>query len=121
MARTKVSALGIEEQRANVILRFDEPPPPALRAHDFRVDARVRVAEQADALRVPLGALFRRDGGWAVYRERGGRAEAVPVQVGLQDATHRVVTTGLAAGDEVVLFPSVELRDGSKVVGPRSP
>ena len=115
VARTKVSALGIEEQRANVVLRFTAPPPPALRAHDFRVDARIVVAEQADALRVPLGALFRRDGGWAVYRERGGRAEAVPVQVGIQDATRRVVTGGLAAGDRVVLFPSADIRDGSRV------
>ncbi|NBU25278.1 MAG: efflux RND transporter periplasmic adaptor subunit [Gammaproteobacteria bacterium] len=115
VARTKVSALGIEEQRANVILRFTAPPPAALRAHDFRVDARIVVAEQADALRVPLGALFRRDGGWAVYRERGGRAEVVPVQVGIQDAAHRVVTGGLAAGDRVVLFPSTDLRDGTRV------
>jgi HlyD family secretion protein len=112
VARTKVSALGIEEQRANVVLRFAAPPPAALRAQDFRVDARIVVAEQADALRVPLGALFRREGGWAVYRERSGRAEAVPVQVGVQDATHRVVLSGLAEGDRVVLFPSAEVGDG---------
>ena len=77
------------------------------------------VAEQADALRVPLGALFRRDGGWAVYRERGGRVEVAPVQVGIQDGTHRVVTGGLAAGDRVVLFPPAGLQDGSKVVESR--
>ncbi len=115
VARTKVSALGIEEQRANVVLRFAAPPPAPLRAHDFRVDARVVVAESQGAIRVPLGALFRRDGGWAVYRERGGRAQVVPVQVGGQDATHRVVTAGLAEGDRVVLFPSAEVTDGARL------
>jgi len=112
VARTKVSALGIEEQRANVVLRFAAPPPAPLRAHDFRVDARVVVAESQGALRVPLGALFRRDGGWAVYRERGGRAEAVPVEVGIQDATHREVLSGLTEGERVVLFPSADVADG---------
>jgi HlyD family secretion protein len=115
VARTKVSALGIEEQRANVVLRFAAPPPAPLRAHDFRVDARVVVAESQGALRVPLGALFRREGGWAVYRERGGRAEAVPVQVGVQDATHREVLSGLAEGDRVVLFPSAEVQPGARL------
>ncbi|MFN7273423.1 MAG: efflux RND transporter periplasmic adaptor subunit, partial [Gammaproteobacteria bacterium] len=115
VARTKVSALGIEEQRANVVLRFAAPPPAPLRAHDFRVDARVVVAESQGALRVPLGALFRRDGGWAVYRERGGRAEAVPVQVGIQDATHREVSAGLAEGERVVLFPSAEVQPGVRL------
>jgi HlyD family secretion protein len=115
VARTKVSALGIEEQRANVVLRFAAPPPAPLRAHDFRVDARVVVAESQGALRVPLGALFRRDGGWAVYRERGGRAEAVPVQVGIQDATHREVSAGLAEGERVVLFPSAEVQPGARL------
>ena len=115
VARTKVSALGIEEQRANVVLRFAAPPPAPLRAHDFRVDARVVVAESQGALRVPLGALFRRDGGWAVYRERGGRAEAVPVEVGLQDATHREIRSGLAEGELVVLFPSADVQPGVRL------
>ena len=122
VARTKVSALGIEEQRANVVLRFTAPPPAPLRAHDFRVDARVVVAEQTDVPRVPLGALFRSDGGWAVYRERDGRAERVAVQLGVQDSTYRVVSSGLAPGDRVVLFPSaavgpgVRLRSGAQRV-----
>jgi HlyD family secretion protein len=115
VARTKVSALGIEEQRANVVLRFTEAPPAPLRAHEFRVDARVRVAEQLDAVRVPLGALFRSDDGWAVYRARSGRIERVTVQPGIQDAAHRAVMSGLAEGDRVVLFPSVDVREGARV------
>jgi HlyD family secretion protein len=120
VARTKVSALGIEEQRANVILHFAAPPPAPLRAQDFRVDARVVVAESHRVLRVPLGALFRSDGGWAVYRERGGRAEAVAVQVGIQDPTHREVRSGLDEGDRVVLFPSAELGAGRSIRALRS-
>ena len=119
VARTKVSALGIEEQRANVVLRFAAPPPAPLRAHDFRVDARVVVAESPGALRVPLGALFRREGGWAVYRERDGRAEAATVQVGIQDARYREVLSGLDEGDRVVLFPSPDVQLGVRLrVGP---
>lgn len=123
VARTKVSALGIEEQRANVVLRFAAPPPAALRAHDFRVDARVVVAEQTDAVRVPLGALFRSDGGWAVYRERGGRAERVPVKLGVQDAGNRAVLSGLAAGDRVVMFPDPGIAEGGRIrpKGPADP
>jgi HlyD family secretion protein len=119
VARTKVSALGIEEQRANVVLRFAAPPPAPLRAHDFRVDARVVVAESPGALRVPLGALFRREGGWAVYRERDGRAEAATVQVGIQDARYREVLSGLDEGDRVVVFPSPDVQLGVRLrVGP---
>ena len=119
VARTKVSALGIEEQRANVILRFVALPPATLRAHDFRVDARVVVAEQADAVRVPLGALFRSDGGWAVYRERGGRAERVPVELTVQDSNFRAVVSGLSPGDRVVLSPPAEVFDGGRVESAR--
>jgi HlyD family secretion protein len=127
VARTKVSALGIEEQRANVVLRFDAPPPAPLRAQDFRVDVRVVVDEAADTLRVPLGALFRVPAGeggdaalgWAVWRIRDDRAERVPVTVGLQDGTYRAVNSGLQPGESVVVFPSVELRPGSRVATAR--
>ncbi|MFM7627386.1 MAG: hypothetical protein ACKO7G_13185 [Gammaproteobacteria bacterium] len=115
VAHTKISALGIEEQRVDVVLRFAAPPPAPLRAHGFRVDARVVVAQSQRALRVPLGALFRRDGGWAVYRARGGRAEVVPVQVGVQDSIHRVVERGLEEGDRVVVFPSAEVSVGRRL------
>jgi HlyD family secretion protein len=127
VARTKVSALGIEEQRANVVLRFDAPPPAPLRGQDFRVDVRVVVDEVADALRIPLGALFRvptgagadPGQGWAVWRIRDDHAERVPVAVGLQDGTYRAVNSGLQLGESVVVFPPVELRSGSRVATAR--
>ncbi|MFZ9872848.1 MAG: efflux RND transporter periplasmic adaptor subunit [Steroidobacteraceae bacterium] len=115
VARTKVSALGIEEQRTRVILNFIDPPPDALKAHDFRVDVRVIVAEARDAVRVPVGALFRDGDGWAVYVVESGRARSRPVQVGEQDDQYREIRSGLAAGERVVSFPGAEVRDGVTV------
>lgn len=119
VARTKVSALGVEEQRTNVILQFVDAGAATRLGHDYRVDARVTVARAAGALRVPLGALFRRDDGWAVYRVLEGRATLTPVEVGLADGTWRVVTAGLADGDTVIAFPANALKDGDRVVARR--
>jgi HlyD family secretion protein len=119
VARTQVSALGIEEQRANVILRFAAPPPAPLRAHDFRVDVRVVVNEVTDAVRVPLGAMSRqpRAAGreWSVWRVENGRARAVPVSVGIRDGTHNQILSGLEPGDLVVMFPDPGLIEGGRV------
>ena len=115
VARTKVSALGIEEQRTRVILDFLEAPPPSLRAHDYRVDARIVVEDARDALRVPLGALFRDGEDWAVFVVRDGRARLQPVTLGPQDEGFRAVTGGVSAGDEVVLFPTAAVSDGTRL------
>lgn len=115
VARTKVSALGIEEQRANVVLRFQGETPAPLRAQDYRVDVRALVEEARDVVRVPLGALFRHDGGWAVYRLEGDKARLRPVRITVGDDRFRAVIDGLSEGDKVVLFPGGELRDGHRV------
>jgi HlyD family secretion protein len=115
VARTKVSALGIEEQRTRVILNFGDPPPDALKAHDFRVDVRVIVAEARDAVRVPVGALFRNGDGWAVYVVEGDRARLRAVKVGVQDDRFRVVAGGLNVNDAVVLFPTLAIQEGSRL------
>jgi HlyD family secretion protein len=115
VARTKVSALGIEEQRTRVILNFIDSPPEALKSHDFRVDVRVGVAERRDAIRVPLGALIREGNDWVVYRVRSSRAERVSVNPGIQDQTHRVIDTGLSVDDRVILFPSASVSEGVRV------
>jgi HlyD family secretion protein len=115
VARTKVSALGIEEQRTRVILNFIESPPEALKAHDFRVDVRVVVTERNDAIRVPLGVLIREGDAWVVYRVRGSRVERVSVTPGIQDQTYRVIETGLRVDDRVILFPSADVSEGVRV------
>jgi HlyD family secretion protein len=116
IARMKVSALGVEEQRTNVILQFDDATAAGKLGHDYRVDARVVVDEQADAVRVPLGALFRHGEGWATYRVIDSRAVLTPLVTGIADDNHRVVTQGIAAGDTVVLFPGNAITDGQNVV-----
>jgi len=110
----KISALGVEEQRVNVIGDFRSVPEGVGDA--YRVDARIVVAEKADALRVPVGALFRRDGKWTVFLLAGGRLAAHGVDLGLRGSRNAEVLAGLAENDEVVLYPGNELSEGMRVV-----
>jgi HlyD family secretion protein len=112
-AFTRVSALGVEEQRVNVVIDFDraEPVPPAL-GDGFRVDVRVVVWEADDVLTVPASAVFRRGDGWAVFAVAGDRARLTPVEVGRRDEAQVQILGGLAAGDRVVLHPSDRVTDG---------
>lgn len=119
VARMKVSALGVEEQRTNVILQFADPAAAAALGHDFRVDARITVEEARDAVRVPLGALFREGDGWAVYKVAGGLAVLTAITTGIADSDYREVKSGLAAGEQVVLFPGSSVHDGLQVVARR--
>lgn len=116
VARTKVSALGVEEQRTNVVMALLPSSETARLGHDFRVDARVVVAERRATLRLPLGALFRVGEQWAVFRIESGRARQVAVQVGESDGRYRAVVEGLSEGDVVVLFPGSAVVDGVRVV-----
>lgn len=115
VARMKVSALGVEEQRTNVILQFSDATAARPFGHDYRVDARVVVDEAKDAIRVPLGALFRHGEGWALYRVVEGRAVLTPVKTGIADENFRVIEDGLQAGDQVILFPGSAVADGQRV------
>lgn len=115
VAYTKVSALGIEEQRTRIILKFSEPVPIPLRAHGYRVDARIVVDEVRDVVRVSLGALFREEGGWFVYVVRDGRARRQAVTVGLRDERFAEVREGLRAGEKIIVFPSSEVFEGARV------
>ncbi len=109
----KVSALGVEEQRVYVVGDLREVPPGLGDA--YRVDARIVVAEAADALRVPLGALFRREGRWTAFVAVAGRVTARAVETGLRGPREAQVLSGLAEGDEVVLYPGNELSEGARV------
>lgn len=121
VARTKISALGVEEQRTNVILQFAPNATDTPQAHDFRVDASVVIDEAKNAIRVPLGALFRQGEGWAVYKVVEDRARLTPVQVAQADGHFRVITAGLAEGDAVILFPSAAVTDGVRVKAREAP
>jgi HlyD family secretion protein len=113
----KVSALGVEEQRVNVIGDFKAVPPGLGDA--YRLDARIVVAEKADALRVPVGTLFRRNGQWTVMRVENGRTATRAVVTGLVGARYAEVTSGLAEKDEIVLYPGNDLAEGARVVARR--
>jgi HlyD family secretion protein len=120
VAHMKVSALGVEEQRTNVILQFADPQAAGTLGHDYRVDARVAVEETADALRIPLGALFRDGDGWATYKVLAGRAVLTKLATGIADDSYRVVQSGLDAGDEVILFPGPEIGHDARVTQRRT-
>lgn len=113
VAFTKVSALGIEEQRVNVIVDL-APGAPGL-GDGFRVDARIRVSAQDDALLVPSAALVRDGSGWRVFVLEGGRALARPVTLKERNAEVAWIAQGLQAGQSVLLYPGSTVRDGQSV------
>lgn len=118
---TKISSLGVEQQRVTVIVRFAEGAlETARRQYELGVDYRVRVriftAEQADALLVPRSALFRAaDGGQQVFAVRGRRVARVTVQTGLMNDAFAEIKAGLNQGDTVVLAPETTLEAGARV------
>ncbi len=113
---TKISALGVEEQRVWVIADFTSPQTLWQRLGDeYRVNARFILWEADDALRVPLSALFRRDDGWALFAVEGGRARLRSVNIGEQGENFAQVIGGVAAGEHVVVHPDRELEDGRRV------
>lgn len=116
-AFTRVSALGIEEQR--VRLRLDILTPPDARAglgDRFRVFVRVVLWEGEEIVQLPQAALFRHDGGWAVFRVIEGRAVLTPVQIGRQAGGQAELLGGLEEGATVVMYPASSLSDGARVV-----
>jgi HlyD family secretion protein len=114
-AFTRVSALGVEEQRVNVIGAMAGVPEGL--GDGYRVQARIVTWNDADALRVPTGALFRRADGWAVLVVEHGRARSREVTIGARGTDHAQVLQGLRAGDTVVLYPPDAIGDGHRVRG----
>lgn len=113
-AFTKVSALGLEEQRVHIVLDLATAPPAGL-GHDYRVDVATVVWQDADVVRVPSTALFRSGERWTVYRIADGRARLAFVDVGPSDGTFTVVTSGIHERDEVITQPSDAVQDGTRV------
>jgi HlyD family secretion protein len=115
-AVTRVSALGVEEQRVDVVI--DVTAPPAALGDGYRVDARIVVWERGDVLTVPAAALVRDGAGWAAFVVRDGRARRQPLAIGELGGGGAQVLGGVRAGERVVAFPSDKIRDGVRVAAP---
>jgi HlyD family secretion protein len=112
----KISALGVEEQRVNVVVDFVTPRGQWHNLGDnFRVEARIVVWEADQVLKVPAGALFRLGRDWATFVLANGRAEQRRVQVGRFSGSEMQVLDGLKAGEELILYPGDRVHDGQRV------
>jgi len=124
-AFTKVSALGVEEQRVNVIADIVTPVEKRASVGDaFRVEARIITWESGNVLKVSSGALFRRGEQPAVFVLRNGRAELKQIKVGRTSGTEAEILEGLQSGDDVILYPGDRINDRDrvkslKISGPR--
>ena len=113
---TKISALGVEEQRVHVIVDFTSPRELWQRLGDgYRVEAMFVVWEGADVLQLPASALFRHDNGWAVYKVEDGRARLRPLNIGQRTGLRAQVLDGIQAGDQVIIHPDDKIKDGVRV------
>ncbi len=115
-AITKVSALGIEEQRVPVILDFlDDAPNTAFPGHGYRVTVRIKVWEGNQLLAIPIAALVRRGSTWTVYVVQEGRAAERSISVGAMNDDVAEITGGIAEGEKVILHPPDILTDEGRV------
>lgn len=118
-ASTKVSALGIEEQRTEVVLTLLDPPDQWTRlGHGFRVVARVVVWHGTDRLLVPISALFRDGDQWSVFKVADGRASLTAISLDHRNSAFAEVVSGIEPGDVVIIHPSDTITDGVTVTFP---
>ncbi len=117
-AFTKISALGVEEQRVWVIIDFTDPPEARTALGDgFRIEPQVVIWEADDVIKVATGALFRKDGDWAVFRvTEDGEALLTPVEVGQSDGFETEIRSGLTPSTRVIVHPSARVEDHGHVV-----
>jgi HlyD family secretion protein len=113
----KISALGVEEKRVNIIADFVDPWSVRKTLGDgFRIEARIVVESTAeDAMKVPAGTLFREGDWWQAYRIVNGVAELCTVEIGATNGLETEIVNGLSEGDAVVLHPTEKVRDGVRV------
>lgn len=113
---TKISALGVEEQRVNVVVDFDvEREIWGALGDGYRVEVRVIVWQAEDVLKVPTSSLFRHEGDWAVFVAEGGRARLRGVEVGQRNGLEAEVLGGLDENELVIAHPSDTITDGARV------
>jgi HlyD family secretion protein len=111
----KVSALGVEEQRVNVIIDFADPSTGRALGDGYRVEVRIITWQEANALTVPAGCLFRQHDGWAVFVVEDGIARLQAVQLGQRNQNVGQILSGISAGQILVLHPPDTLTDGMRV------
>ncbi|MDF2117111.1 efflux RND transporter periplasmic adaptor subunit [Roseiarcaceae bacterium H3SJ34-1] len=115
-AFTKISALGIEEQRVWVVIDIVSPREQWIGLGDnFRVNVRITVANLPDAIIAPSGALFRRGDEWACFAVEDGVARERPIVIRRRSGRLAAIDKGLGAGEQIVVFPPASLRDGMRV------
>jgi len=114
---TKISALGVEEQRVNTVIDLEAPREAWQSLGDgYRVEVRIVVWEHDRVIKVPTSSLFRHDGTWAVFRVENGRAVRRKVEIGQRSGLEAEVLSGLQAGERIIVYPSDQVADGVKVV-----
>jgi HlyD family secretion protein len=111
----KVSALGVEEQRVNVLVDIADPEASAKIGDGYRVEVRIVVWRNPAALKLPVGSLFRRGEEWATFVVDSGRARVQPVELGQRNDREAEVLKGVSEGQTVVVFPPDTLSDGARV------
>ena len=111
----KVSALGVEEQRVNVVIDFTNLAEASRLGDGYRVEVRIVLWKENDVIKVPVGALFRQGDGWAVFVVAEGRVRRQIVQLGQRNENEGQIISGLEAGATIVLHPPDTLTDGTRV------
>jgi len=112
----KISALGVEEQRVNVVVDFvGSPEDWSTLGHGYRVEVAIVTWEESDVLQVPVAALFRDGERWAVYRIENSEARLTHVEIGQENGRNAEVLSGLEEGQGIVLYPGEQLADGVRV------
>lgn len=115
-AFTKISALGVEEQRVNVVADLLTPVEERGNLGDnFRVEARIVVWEGSEILKVPVGALFRQGEDWAAFVIEGRRARLCRIKAGVSSGTETQIIDGLKPGEQVILYPGSRVKDGQRI------
>jgi HlyD family secretion protein len=110
---TKVSALGVEEQRVDVIADLDDPPP--FLGTGYRVSGDIVTLRAEDVVAIPTSALFRVSEAWRVFVVRDGRAESRAVVIGQRNEDTAEILEGVDEGEQVIMFPSEAVEDGVTV------
>jgi HlyD family secretion protein len=112
----KISALGVEEQRVNVIVDFVGPPSEwSSLGHGYRVEAAIVTWQDDEVVQAPVAALFRRRGEWAVFRVNANQAKLTAVELGRDNGRNAQILSGIEPGETVVLYPGEQVEDGVRV------